>query len=170
MPCSRVSTEASSRRRLGAGTDVEQLRQRDGHQKDDRGDDLEVQDRLGGHAPDLLRRIHARDSEHDEREDQGDDDHLNQVEEHVAGQFELLADGGGERADECADATAISDCTPIGSFQNFHTCVVCETYRRPRVLSPSRQGWRGMSSFNGSNILDVVYCATTVIDVIGPVK
>ncbi len=88
----------------GAGTDVEQLRQRDGHQQDDRGDDLEVQDRLGGHAPDLLRRIHARDAEHDEREDQGDDDHLNQVEEHVAGQFELLADGGGERADECADA------------------------------------------------------------------
>ena len=58
----------------------------------DRGDDLEVDERLEADAPDLLHVLHAGDAVHDGEEDDRRDDHLDQLDEGVAERLHGLAE------------------------------------------------------------------------------
>ena len=65
------------------------------HEADDereRGDDLEVEQRLDAHAPQLLHVLHGGDAVDDGAEDDGRNHHLDQLDEGVAQRLERLAE------------------------------------------------------------------------------
>jgi hypothetical protein len=94
---------------LGERADVEPLpglRHVHHHETDrerERGDDLEVEQRLAPHPPQLGQVGHARDAMHNREEDDRRDHHLHQIDERVTDGLERLGEAGGDDTEHNAE-------------------------------------------------------------------
>ena len=108
-------------------------------QQRDRGDDLEIAQRIQADAAHMPQVVHARNAQHHRAEDDGRDQHLDQLDEAIAQRLELHGQVRHEVADQHADHDRDQH-LHVQDLQIAHRCV-------SRRSAPARcAAWRPRGS------------------------